>query len=187
MALSSSIFKGAVEGVKKILAPAFKDEPSFSFEYDSPGDLNISSKSAISIFLYSVQENEFMSNSPSTIVSRSAGQASIRRASVYLNLNIMITAYAPSKDGEYAILERVVQVLNDNPVIEKDNLSVGLVENENSAIRIDPVNLSLEENHKLWSIFPQKSYRLSLFYQLTPVQMLSKVAIDTPVVTERSN
>jgi hypothetical protein len=183
MALASSIFKGSAEGIRKILDPAFKDVSSFSFLYDSPADVNPTTPGALSIFLYSIAPNNFLRNTGSTILSRNSSNASIRAQDMLLDLYFMITAYAQTKDTEYAILERVIQMLNDNPVIQGGNLSQGLIDNGNSDIRIEPIHVSMDELNKLWSIFPNKSYRLSVFYLLNPVRMISTRIETVPAIS----
>jgi len=175
MALASSVFKGAAEALKKVLEPGFVDVPAFSFQFESPADVDLTTPDAVSIFLYSVSPNQFLRNTGPSILSRNPNSVEMRAQDVLLDLYFMITAYAQTKDSEFAILERVIQMLHDYPLIEGVSLTTGLVENENTHVRIEPINLSMDDLNKLWSIFPQKSYRLSMFYQLTPVRMKSSL------------
>jgi len=183
MPLASSVFKGAAEGIKKILEPGFVDVTAFSFQYESPSDVDLTTQDAVSIFLYSIAPNAFMRNTGATILNRTSESGDIRAQDILLDLSFMITAYGQSKDSEFAILERVMQMLHDNPIIQGANLSTGLIENENSEVRIEPVNVNMDELNKLWSIFPNKSYRLSVFYQLTSVRMLSTRIETTPAIS----
>lgn len=172
MAITSSLFKGATDSMKRILNTDPELLP-LAFEYASPADVKLEAQETIALFLYSIVPNAYMRNTGPTILNRDANSVDIRAQDVILDLHFMITAYGPGKESEFGILERVIQVLHDNPVISGDHLSVGLVENENSEVRIEPVNIGMDDLNKLWSIFPQKSYRLSVFYQLTPVRMIS--------------
>ena len=85
----------------------------------------------------------------------------------------MITPYGASRENEFAIFERIMQILHAKAALNGPYLLGTLADNGNTNIRIEPIHLSMDEINKLWSIFPNKPYRLSLYYQLTSVRILS--------------
>jgi hypothetical protein len=71
-----------------------------------------------------------------------------------------------------------MQVLYDNSVLRGDLLKGGLKGAGNEEIRVVPNNLTFEEINKLWERFPNKPFKLSASYILSPVRIPSGKPIE---------
>ncbi|MDO4803521.1 MAG: DUF4255 domain-containing protein [Lachnospiraceae bacterium] len=93
--------------------------------------------------------------------------------STFLTLRYIITAYSMGDlkfrtEEEHRILGRVVQALADYSVIGRTSSLYG----KPMDTRIDLERIEPGEKIKLWT-FPNKAYRLSLFYKAQPVEITS--------------
>lgn len=141
-----------------------------SIVLDSPGEIEPNSNTKLSIFLYQIVENSYLKN----IEREPIGRDRMRFPPLLLDLHFLFTPYAKNRETELIIIEKLLQVFHDDPVLKKDLLKESLKESGNEEIRIIPNNINPEEMNKLWERFPNKSFKLSLSYILTPVRIPSE-------------
>ena len=135
----------------------------------------------ISLFLYQVQENSQLRNrEPATIHNNG-----LRPPPLALDLFYLVTPLVPQSETALGHLEAVMLAFYDQPVLKPPLLGTTLVEAGNEAVRIISHPLSLEDTNRLWGIFPNKPYRLSVAYLVTPVQVPSARIIPVTPVVER--
>ncbi len=163
--------------------PELQEENSIVF--DSPADMEASTAPRLAIFLYQIVENATMRNAARNAAPE-AGRTKIQRPPLILDLHYLFTPYSQNRETEFIILERLMQVLYDNPVLRGALLQGNLKESGNDEIRVTPTGLSLDELNKLWAVFPNKPYKLSASYLLTPVKIPSAISQDITRVRERS-
>jgi hypothetical protein len=145
----------------------------------SPGEAEQAGK--ISLFLYQVQENAHLRNrEPEPIHDNS-----LRPPPLGLDLFYLITPLAQQPETALGYLEAIMLAFYDHPVLKPPLLGPTLVEAGNSSVRIVPQPLSLEDTNRLWGIFPNKPYRLSVAYLVTPVQVPSARTMAVTRVVER--
>lgn len=154
--------KGLLKQISEI-----PDENSIVF--DSPADLEQSDKTRLSVFLYQVVVNPFLRN----IESEPVGLDKLRPIPLTLDLYYIFTPYAKERETELLLLEKVMQTTYDNPVLRGEQLMGSLKNSINNEIRITPNNLTFEEINKLWERFPNKPFKLSASFILTPVKIPS--------------
>jgi hypothetical protein len=99
-----------------------------------------------------------------------------------VDLHYLFTPYAKNRETELIILERIMQIFYDNPVLKNEQLKGSLRKSGNDEIRIIPNNVSFEEINKLWERFPNKAFKLSVSSILTPVLIPSE---KPPVMIKR--
>lgn len=147
---------------------------------------------SLGLYLYDITESEEIKACSTTVIKHDK----ISKPPIYLNLYYMLTAYARGDNRyklsqEEKILGRVIQTFLDHPLITYG--SEGLTPEEDSgkisgetkraqeipaiSPRIIMQRLDADERSKIWS-FPNTSYRLSLFYKVSPV------AIDSNIMNE---
>ena len=143
--------------------------------FDSPADIDSGTTPKLSIFLYQIKENSFLRNTESGPV----GTDQMRYPPLIIDLHYLFTPYASNRETEFIIFEKVMQILFDYPVLRGNMLNESLNGNGNEEIRIVPNNISFEEINKLWERFPNKAFKLSTSYILTPVRIPS----GKPIVT----
>lgn len=138
---------------------------------EDKGDLQLA------LFLYDIKESEAYRNS--TMVN--VNTKSQKYPSMYLSLYYMITAYSNGDikfraAEEQKILGKVVQTFNDYPMLDgKSFLPVS--ESKDLALQIELLQMGYDEKVKIWNV-PNKAYKLSLFYKITPVEIESTKTRD---------
>ncbi len=159
--------------LKKI--PELPDENSIVL--DSPADIEPNSNTRLSIFLYQIVENSFIKNiGPEYVLDE------MHHPPLLVDLHYLFTPYAKNRETELIILEKLMQIFYDNPVLKKEQLKESLKGTGNDEIRIIPGNVSFEDINKLWERFPNKAFKLSVSGILTPVRIPSE---KPPVMIKR--
>lgn len=158
--------KGAVAGVE------VKNGPPESPPANTPN--------RVYVYLYHVAENpHFRAND---LPTRNGGGTVVTRPRIGLDLDYLISFYGEADKLEpERMLGAVVSTIHARPllsplVIEKAvELAVGTALEESDlaqqveGVRVTPIDLDLEEMSKLWSIFFQEPYRLSVAYRVSVV------------------
>jgi hypothetical protein len=165
-----AILRDVGESLKKLLQqhiPELSDENSIIF--DSPADIEPNINPRLSIFLYLVIENNYLKN----VESEPIGIDHMRFPPLILDLYYIFTPYANNRETELIILESLIQTFYDYAVLKGDMINESLVESGNNELRLISNNLAFEEITKLWERFPDKDFKLSVSYILTPVRIPS--------------
>lgn len=164
-----AVLKDIGDSLKKFLqriTPELESENSIVF--DSPAEIEFTGNNTISVFLYQILENNYFRNvEPETV-----GIDQMKHLPLMIDLHYIFIPYAKSIETELIIMEKLMQLFHDNPVIKGDMLEGGL-KGSGAQIRLVPNNLTIDEINKLWERFPNKSYKLSVSYILTPVKIPS--------------
>jgi len=155
------------------------DENSILF--DSPADILSTAIPKLSVFLYHIVENSSLRN----VESIPMGLNQMQFPPLTIDLLYLLTPYAQNRETELIILERLMLILYDNAVLKGEILQGSLKENGNNEIRIISNNLTFEELSKLWERFPDKPFKLSVPYILTPVRIPSGRKKDISRVIEK--
>ncbi|MBX5483941.1 MAG: DUF4255 domain-containing protein [Myxococcaceae bacterium] len=122
----------------------------------------------ILVYLYRVAENPYLRNAPPELVRTPKGF--VRQAApVAVDLLYMMVAYAQNPETELILIDGLKRLFADVPALEGDALKGGLREAGNVRIGLAPDDLTLDQIHQVWASFPNKGYRLSLFYVASPV------------------
>ena len=117
-----------------------------------------------------------------------------RRPRLALDLHYLLTFYGDEASLEpQRVLGSVARTLNDQPLLTRELildaqnanafLTASNLGDENELVRFTPLALSLEEMSKLWSVFFQIPYTLSMAYQGTLVFLESELTprVSLPV------
>ena len=128
----------------------------------------------IGVHLYDIGPND-------DLVERGMVNLDSRRQtfpSTFLTLHYMITAYSSGdlryrSEEDHRILGKVIQALSDNSFLGMTSALYGAP----MRTRIEMERIDASEKIRLWT-FPNKSYRLSLFYRVLPVEILSVTGED---------
>lgn len=129
----------------------------------------------IGVHLYDIGPND-------DLVERGLVNLDSRRQtfpSTFLTLHYMITAYSSGdlryrSEEDHRILGKIIQALSDNSFLGMTSALYG----EPMRTRIEMERIEAGEKIRLWT-FPNKSYRLSLFYRVLPVEITSTKVIQT--------
>lgn len=134
----------------------------------------------VNIYLYQVTPNIAWRNDD--LPSRREDGTLIQRPRAALDLHYLLTFYGDDKQLEQQrLLGSVVRILHSHPLITKKQikdaisaenvefLSTSNLHEEAEQVKFAPIHLSLEELSKLWSVFFQTSYNLSIAYRASVV------------------
>ncbi len=129
----------------------------------------------IGVHLYDIGPND-------DLVERGMVNLDARRQtfpSTFLTLHYMITAYSSGdlryrSEEDHRILGKIIQALADNSFLGMTSALHGTP----MRTRIEMERIDAGEKLRIWS-FPNKSYRLSLFYRVLPVEITSTKVIQT--------
>ncbi|MCH7575304.1 MAG: DUF4255 domain-containing protein [Candidatus Marinimicrobia bacterium] len=144
-----------------------------------------SSYEGVNIYLYQVQPNAAFRNSD--LPTRSANGNLVQRSSIGLDLSYLLNFYG-NDDAltSQLLLGRIVGALHSRPVLTRaaiadmvlrapdestipDYLSESDLEEQIDLVKFTPVTLDIEELSKLWSVFFQTPYTLSMAYYASVV------------------
>lgn len=134
----------------------------------------------VNIFLYQVTPNAAQRNAD--LPSRSSDGTIVRRPRTALDLHYLLSFYGNEAALEpQRLLGGITQRLNSAPMLTDTMIKTMLgdgtfnflagsdLADEEEAVRFTPLGLSLEELSKLWSVFFQTPYALSVAYQACAV------------------
>jgi hypothetical protein len=140
----------------------------------------------VNLYLYQVTPNAAFRNTD--LPTRNANGDLVQRPRVALDVHYLLTFYGDENQFEpQRVLGSVVRTLHARPVLTRQIINDAINANPTLAgsnladevelVKFTPTALSLEELSKLWSVFFQIPYTLSVAYQGTVVLIESE---DTP-------
>ena len=135
----------------------------------------------LTIFLYDVAEDASARNRP---LDRTPGLPGyiIRKPPLALTLRYMLTAWAGDRLTEHRIIGRTLQLLHDRAILSGSEL-LGTFVNSNEALKLTLAPMGLEERAEVWQAI-QKTYHLSLNYEVRVVHLDVETEMRTPTVVE---
>lgn len=145
----------------------------------------------LTLFLYKVTENPDLKNAERIVVSQPDGRVVERRAPLSLDTYYLLTAHAgepPDLLEAHRALSRAMRVFYDNGILRgsllrADDPSTGLTADSILRVSLNPI--SMEDMTRVWSVFPDTPYEISVTYLVTPVAIDStQEATGAPVVDQ---
>ncbi len=144
----------------------------------SNGNSSGAAKPKVNIYMYQVTPNAAQRNAD--LPTRREDFTLMRRPTAAVDLHYLLTFYGDEGKFEpQRMLGGVLHELHARPVLTRENIrsttvAVPLLSTSNLAdqvelVRFTPLPLSLEELSKLWSVFFQVPYTLSVGYQASVV------------------
>jgi hypothetical protein len=146
--------------------------------FESPAEIEGTDETRLSVYLYHMEINPYLRNLPETLL-RTAGSAE-RKASLELtpaplvvDLLYMMVPYAKSGELELVLIDRFVNLLDTCGVLPDDCLPPLLKQTGNDCLEVVPQLTSLHTLRDIWAGFPQKAYRFTKLYTVSPVRIPS--------------
>ncbi len=148
--------------------------------FRNPAEAMHNTSNRLSLWLYQINENEFVKNQPPI---RGKDPKLLKRAPLALTLSYLITPLATllsadstGRDEDHLIIGKVMQVFHDcSTLIVRDTINQSAEE-----LRINLKRLTLEELTRVWDAL-REPYRLSLCYQV----QVPTIDSNTEIVTSR--
>jgi Pvc16 N-terminal domain/IPT/TIG domain len=137
----------------------------------------------VNVFLYQVLPNVGLRNHD--LPTRREDGSVQQRPRVALNLHYLLSVYGDDGTLEpQRVLGSIVRTLHATPAVTHEyiedaithtaDLSASDLADEVECVKLTPLSLSLEELSKLWSVFFQTSYALSVAYEASVIFIDSK-------------
>jgi len=158
---------------------------------------NAESNAHVNIYLYQVTSNPAWRNDD--LPTRNSNGQLMQRPRVALDLHYLLTFYGDDSQLEpQRMLGSVALAIHTKPMLTREMISDTIVNpqymflaesnlaDEIELVKFTPLPLSLEELSKMWSVFFQTQYALSMAYQATVVLIEGEETPRTPLpVLER--
>jgi hypothetical protein len=150
----------------------------------------------VNIFLYQVTPNGALRNED--VPTRAQDGRVVQRPRIALDLHYLFTFYGRDSQLEpQRLLGSVVRTLHAKPVLTRPQihnavagfpfLTASDLEHDVELVKFTQLPLSLEELSKLWSVFFQTTYTLSVAYQGTVVLIESAESFSSPLPVRLHN
>lgn len=143
-----------------------------------PGENNAGAR--VNLYLYQVTPNAAWRNAD--LPTRDAGGALRQRPRLALDLHYLLTFYGDESNLEpQRLLGSAVRALHAGPILTRAQIEAAVLSpdypflatsnlaDEIESVKFSPIPLNLEELSKLWSVFFQTAYNLSLAYMASVV------------------
>jgi hypothetical protein len=153
---------------------------------------------SVNIYLYQVTANNAFSNADLPM-RRSNGNL-VQRPQAALDLHYLLTFYGDESLLEpQRLLGSTVRALHEKPVLSRDTirhtiaqpafwfLAASNLADAVELVKLAPVPMSVEELSKLWSIYFQTPYSLSIAYQASLVLIESEIAVQSALPVQARN
>ena len=170
-----------ISGVTKTLAGLLKSATGVDVETDKSPAAAISDTSPlIHLYLYRVERNPFFANSDFLQPSPST----VQEPPIGLNLFYLITPYGNGEMQIQLTLGEIIQVFHNTPIIPPSAFDSSLADTTEE-LRVVLRALPFEQMLDFWKSFVQRSYRLSVTYEVSAVLIDSSVSRTVKRVEER--
>ena len=146
----------------------------------------------LTLFLYKVTESPELKNQERHVVQQPDGRVLQRQAPLTLDTYYLLTAHAgepPDPLEAHRALSRAMRVFHDNGILRgsllrADDPSTGLTASSVLRVTLNPI--TMEDMTRIWSVFPDTPYEISVTYLVTPVEIDSRQdVVGAPVVDQR--
>lgn len=157
--------------------------------FDSPGEIESQDETKLSLYLYQTEINPYLRNLPPRL-TRQAGanqqpsSLTVKSSPLVLDLIYLMVPYARSAELELVLVDKLMQLFHDVGQLPSEWLSPILKHSGNEQIMIVPDSGSSELLRSIWAVFPNKTYKLTKLYTLSPVRIPSELSWQTAMVTE---
>ena len=145
----------------------------------------------LTLFLYKVLETPDFKNAPlQTLRTTSDGKLIETRPPLTLDLYYLLTAHSGTSSliNAHIALSRAMRIFYDNGVLQgsllrADDGTTGLTRDSVLRLTLNPI--TMEDMTRIWSVFPDTPYEISVTYLVTPVQIPSSRELESvPVVDQ---
>ncbi|MBI3728520.1 MAG: DUF4255 domain-containing protein [Burkholderiales bacterium] len=181
---SSSVDSGQVlrcvsESLRNLIRAHISELSSESaVVFESPADIDSQGETKLSLFLYQLEINPFLRNTPATLNRQQGANGmpnslTVTAPPLVADLLYMMVPYARSAELELVLVDKLVRLFHDVPALYGQWLHPVLRQSGNEVIPIVPDFSNFERLHNIWSGFPNKPYKLTKLYTLSPVRIPS--------------
>jgi hypothetical protein len=173
------------------------DVPGASASFLTPdGPMSGVANPGVNIFLYQATPNAAWRNED--LPTRDSSSRLVARPKAALDLHYLFTCYGKDEDFEpQRVLGSVVRALHAKPVLTRSQIADALtaypvllpcdLANDVELVKFSELPLTLEELSKLWSVFFQTTYHLSVAYRGNVVLIETEDTFASPLPVRTRN
>jgi len=156
-------------------------EAEANITLESPAEMQTDSNKKLSLYLYRIVENQFLKNQeiPNNDPKK------IESNPLAIDLFYLITPATNLREQDHILLGKVMQVFHDHAVVRGLILTGDTLAGSDVQLRLVFYSLPFEEIIQLWQSFSEKSFHLSVCYQVTPIRIDSTREIEAKRVKEK--
>jgi hypothetical protein len=173
LADSAHVIRAVSESLRSLIRshiPALAPESAVVF--DSPAEIEADGETRLSLYLYQAETNVYLRNLP-PVLQRGASSMQLTPPPLVVDLMYLMVPYAKSAELELVLLDQLVQLLHDYPALQGEWLHPVLRQTGNEPIPITPDAVSIDTLRHIWAGFPNKAYKVTKVYLLSPVRIPS--------------
>jgi Pvc16 N-terminal domain len=143
----------------------------------------------LTLFLYKVMENPYLKNDARRVVATNTNGTLVEEEPpLVVDLYYLLTAHHATDQLEaHRALSRAMRVFYDNAILRGSFIQAtkdrGLTSDAALRITLDPI--SMEDMTRIWSVFPDTQYEISVTYLVTPVPIQSIRTLGTAPVVDQ--
>lgn len=145
----------------------------------------------LTLFLYKILENPDFKNAPhQAFTTTSDGKLIEKLKPLTVDLYYLLTAHSGNSNllEAHTALSRAMRVFYNNGILQgsllrSDDPSKGLTEDAILRLTLNPI--SMEDMTRIWSVFPDTPYEISVTYLVTPVAIESTRQEDSAPVVDQ--
>jgi hypothetical protein len=149
----------------------------------SPADLETGNSKKLSLYLYRIMENQFLKNQE----IHNNDPKKIEYNPLAIDLFYIITPGTEDRKKDHILLGKIMQVFHDHAVVRGSILKGESLSGTDVQLRLVFYSLPFEEIIQLWQSFSEKSFHLSVCYQVTPVRIDSTRELEAKRVVEKQD
>jgi hypothetical protein len=145
----------------------------------SPEKMAAGNNKKLSFFLYRVIENPHLRNNEMQITD----PVKLKPVPLTLDLFYLLAPNTDDSRKDHILLGKVMQIFYDNAIV-KGSILQGSLAGTTEQLRVIHYSLPFDELIRLWESFSERSFNLSISYQVTPVRIDSTREIQTKRIIE---
>ena len=175
--------------LKKLLWENMKTDPKIypdiigsedDITLSSPEEIGEGNNKKLSLFLYQINEFHYMRNQEMQRID----STKLKHVPLELVLFYLVTPNTEDIKKDHILVGKVMQLFHDNAVA-KGSILQGCLAGTMEELRIAIYPLPFETLFHLWQMFSEKSFKLSICYQVTPVEIESTREIKAKRAVEK--
>jgi hypothetical protein len=187
---SGQVLRSVSEALRRLIRLSIPElEAESAVVFDSPGEIEDEDETKLSLYLYQTEINPYLRNLPASLTRRAASPPqpaalTVIPSPLVLDLTYLMVPYARSAELELVLADKLMLLFHDVGALTGQWLNPVLKRTGNDPIQIVPEVDTSEQLRNIWTLFPNKTYRLTKLYTLSPVRIPSTFALQTDIVTQ---
>jgi hypothetical protein len=185
----STIIPSVSESLRRFISANVPLLTEATISLDSPADWEETKQNSASLYLYQIEIDPYLRNTPASIVAMQASRDHVpplvsKPAPLALDLTYMVVAYGTSGEKEQIIANGLANLLDTCGRIPNEYLMATLQQSGNESLAVIPEGSTIHELRDLWAAFTPKTYHLTRLYKVPAVRIPSPIEVPVDLLKE---